>query len=218
MLPASRAEPAASCSASPRAATPGRPPVPSSLSPQPVILASRQCGCSRDSGPLGSSGITHSVKPTLALPRGQWRKGVGLWKGGRKGTVQGETPTPSGTVIQQGVCPAGGRGRRGVSAVLPRSRKHLALQSRMCGSGRSRAEGEGQVVDLNKHPNPLQFPYVEIEVSSPALVEEKEAQTPKSFDLCCHISSSDRMRIEGIRKPLTFPHSARFPLQLYPRW
>lgn len=70
---------------------------------------------------------------------------------------------------------------------------------------------------MNKHPNPLQFPYVEIKASSPVLVEEKEPQTPKSFDLCCHVSSSDCTQIEGIRKPLTFPHSARFPLQLHPR-
>lgn len=74
------------------------------------------------------------------------------------------------------------------------------------------------MVDLNKHPNPLWFPYVEIKVSSPALVEEKEPQTPKVFDLCCHISSSDCMQIGGIRKPLTLPHSARLPLQPYPRW
>lgn len=71
---------------------------------------------------------------------------------------------------------------------------------------------------MNKHPNPIWFPYAEIKASSPALVEEKEPQTPKPFDLSCHISSSDCLQNEGIRKPLTFSHSAQFPLQLYPRW
>lgn len=54
----------------------------------------------------------------------------------------------------------------------------------------AQGEAEGGFVDLNKHPNPLQFPCVEIEASSPALAEEKEPQIPKSFDLCCHIHAS----------------------------
>lgn len=79
-------------------------------------------------------------------------------------------------------------------------------------------EWAAQEDEQRASPNPLRFPYVEIEASSPALVKEKEPQTLRSFDLCCHISSSDCMQIEGIRKPLTFPHSTGFPLQLYPRW
>lgn len=71
---------------------------------------------------------------------------------------------------------------------------------------------------MNIHPNPLRFPYVEIKAPPQAVVEEEEPQDSRSFDLCCHVSSSDCTQIEGIRKPLTFTHGARFPLQLYPRW
>lgn len=49
------------------------------------------------------------------------------------------------------------------------------------------------------------------------MIEEEEPLAPKSFDLCCHVSSSDHVQIEGVRKPLTFTHSARFPVQLYPK-
>lgn len=47
---------------------------------------------------------------------------------------------------------------------------------------------------------------------------KSKPQDPKSFDLCCHVSSSDPMQFEGIRKHLTFTHIAQFSLQLYPRW
>lgn len=101
ILLASPGEPAASCPASPRAVTPGRALPPSSLSPHPMILASRQSGCKGDRSPLDTPGITHSVKSTLASPGGQWRMGVGHWKGEEgDGVSRGTTPTLSGMVIQ----------------------------------------------------------------------------------------------------------------------
>lgn len=109
-----------------------------------------------------------------------------------------------------------------VSAALALSRKHLVLQSsgRLC-SGGSRAQGGGQVVDLadERTPQPSLVSLCGNQSLTPSHGRGKGApRPPTSFDLCCRVSSSDCVQIEGIGKPLTFMHSARFPLQLYPRW
>lgn len=78
-------------------------------------------------------------------------------------------------------------------SLLAQSLQHLVLRCfcTLC-SGASLAQGGGQVADLagENASQPSWFPYVEIKTSPCALVKEEEPQDPKSFDLCCHISSS----------------------------
>lgn len=194
---------------------------PPSLSPSPVILA-----WGTQARLVATSGITHSMEPKLASPRGRWKngrgvRGVGFERGEERDSVARDTDSGVTRLFRKVCFSLGPWDVAGDECLCCAGT--VVQASCSCSPSAPSASGEARhrvgarwwdLVDERTSPTLLGFPTCK---SKPRPEPWSRKRSPKSFELCRHVSWSDHRQFEGIRKPLTFTHGARFPLQLYPR-